>query len=460
MPRRASHKTPSGHAGPVTGFAARVRRTLSFLNSWQGVLAAMGMAALITIVVALFLPFGKGPQLIRPVGRVPGVDSPEFLRLVSNVLTTPIETGSEPQILNNGDEFLRSLLADVDGAKQSIDFMAYIWEDGKFSDTLLAHLTRKLKAGVQVRIALDGYGSIRAPWAKLADFERAGGRTAIFHTLMPLPWTMTRDHKRNHRRAIVIDGRIAYTGGIAVADSWLGSARNPKQWRDMMFRVDRSMAAHLQAAFAEVWELGTGEILGGTRFYPPAQPHTGTRQLRYIPFVSSPSIDTFGMENLVLLSLGAAKKSIDIVTPYFLPDRSMRLVLCGKARSGVDVRVLLPNAYNDSHWVRFASRSYYDELLSCGVRISEYQPTFIHTKLLVVDGSWSMIGSANMDNRSRKLNDEVVLGISDAPFAGRLENVIWADQARAQQVTLAQWRQRSVFGRVLEWLALASVQQY
>jgi cardiolipin synthase len=430
------------------------------LNSWQGVLAAMGVVALITIVVALFLPFGKGPQLIRPVAAVPAVDSPEFLRLVSNVLTAPIESGSEPQILNNGDEFLQSFLADVDGAKQSIDFMAYIWEDGKFSDTLLAHLTRKVKAGVQVRIALDGYGSLRAPWTKFADFERAGGKTAIFHTLMPLPWAMTRDHKRNHRRAIVVDGRIAYTGGVAVADSWLGNARNPKEWRDMMFRVNGSMAAHLQAAFAEVWELGTGEILNGTKFYPPSQSDPRAQQLHYIPFVSSPSVDTFGMENLVLLSLGAAKKTISIVTPYFLPDHSMRLVLCGKARSGVEVRVLLPNDYNDSHWVRYASQHYYDELLRCGVRISEYQPTFIHTKLMVVDGRWSVIGSANMDNRSRKLNDEVVLGISDAAFAARLAKVIAADEAHAKAITLAQWRQRNVWDRALEWLALASVQQY
>jgi cardiolipin synthase len=220
------------------------------------------------------------------------------------------------------------------------------------------------------------------------------------------------------------------------------------------------MAAHLQAAFAEVWELGTGEILNGTKFYPPAQPDAGTPQLHYIPFVSSPSVDTFGMENLVLLSLGAAQKTISIVTPYFLPDRSMRLVLCGKARAGVEVRVLLPNAYNDSHWVRFASRSYYDELLRCGVRISEYQPTFIHTKLMVVDGSWSVIGSANMDNRSRKLNDEVVLGISDAAFASKLAEVIAGDEAHAKPITLVQWQQRSVFDRALEWLALASVQQY
>src|ERR1041385_2932171 len=460
MSRRSPHKRSSPHTKGSSGAVSRFNAGLGFLNSWQGVLAAMGAVALITIVVALFLPFEKGPQLIRPLAPLPAVDSPEFLRLMSNVLTAPIETASEPQILNNGHEFLRSFLADVDGAKRSIDFMAYIWEDGKFSDALLAHFTQKVKAGVPVRIALDGYGSIRAPWGKFAAFERAGGKTAIFHTLMTLPWAMARDHKRNHRRAIVIDGRIAYTGGIAVADSWLGNARNPKEWRDMMFRGDGSMAAHLQAAFAEVWELGTGEILKGEKYYPAPAAGTGKRQLRYIPFVSSPSVDTFGMENLMLLSLSAARKSMLIVSPYFLPDQSLRAVLCRKAQSGIDIRVLLPNAYNDSHWVRFASRHYYDELLRCGVRISEYQPTFIHTKLMVVDGSWSMIGSANMDNRSRKLNDEVVLGISDTQFAARLARIIAADEVHAQPITLAQWQQRGLWDRVLEWIALASVQQY
>jgi len=433
---------------------------LGFLTSWQGVFAAMGVVALLTIVVALFLPFGKGPALIRPVAPVPAVNSPEFLRLMSNVLTAPIETGSEPQILENGDGFLHSFLADVDGAKQSIDFMAYIWEDGKFSDILLDHLTRKLKAGVQVRVALDGYGSLHAPWKKFAGFEQAGGKTTTFHTLMPLPWAMIRDHKRNHRRAIVIDGRIAYTGGVAVADTWLGNARNPDEWRDMMFRVDGSMAAHLQSAFTEIWELGTGEILNGAKFYPPAAAKGNARQVRYIPIVSSPSVDTFGMENFELLSIGAARKTIWIVTPYFLPDQSIRLLLCAKAGAHVDVRLLVPNHYNDSHWVRYASQHYYEELLRCGVRISEYQPTFIHTKLMVIDGMWSVIGSANMDNRSRKLNDEVVLGISDAEFAARLAKVIAADEARANPITLAQWQQRSIWDRALEWIALASVQQY
>jgi cardiolipin synthase len=460
MPRRSSHRKTSRRSKAAPGSPGRFRAALAFLDSWQGVLAAMGAVALVTILVALFLPFGKGPELIRPLAALPTVDSPEFQRLVSAVLTAPVETGSEPEILNNGDAFLKAVLADIDGAKQSVDFMAYIWEDGKFSDTLLAHLTRKARTGVQVRIALDGYGSIHAPWRKFDDFERAGGKTTTFHTLMPLPWAMTRDHKRNHRRAIVIDGRTAYTGGIAVADSWLGNARNPNEWRDMMFRVDGSMAAHLQAAFAEIWELGTGEILTGEKFYPPITGDEGKRQLRYIPFVSSPSVDTFGMENLFLLSFSAARKSILLVTPYFLPDKSLRAVLCIKAQSGTDVRVLVPNAYNDSHWVRYASRHYYDELLRCGVRISEYRPTFIHTKLLVVDGSWSVIGSANMDNRSRKLNDEVVLGIEDGAFAGKLAKIVSADESRAQPITLAQWGQRSLWDRAMEWIALASVQQY
>jgi cardiolipin synthase len=220
------------------------------------------------------------------------------------------------------------------------------------------------------------------------------------------------------------------------------------------------MAAHLQSAFAEIWELGTGEILNGDKFYPSAGGGAGVRQLRYIPFVSSPSVDTFGMENLELLSLGAARKTISIVTPYFLPDRSMSAVLCGKARAGVDVRVLVPNAYNDSHWVRYASQNYYEELLRCGVRISEYQPTFIHTKLMVVDGSWSVIGSANMDNRSRKLNDEVVLGISDPDFGDRLTQVVNADESRAQRITQHDWQSRSIWERGLELGALLSVQQY
>jgi cardiolipin synthase len=426
---------------------------------WELVFLTFAAVTIVTAVVILFLPFGKGPALIKPNASVPATGSPQFLALISNVMTLPVEKAAAPVVLNNGDAFLKSLLADIDSAKSSIDFMVYIWDDGKFSDIVLDHLQRRLKAGVQVRVALDAYGAVTAPSRKFDEFRKAGGRVATFHSLMPLPWAMTRDHKRNHRRAIVIDGRIAYTGGIAVSDTWLGNARTPDEWRDVMFRVDGTMAAHLQGAFGELWELATGELLAGDKFYPPVAPAQG-EQVTFVPFASSPSPDLFAMENFVLLSLEGARKSIVIVSPYFLPDKTLRGVLEEKARAGLDVRVLVPNKLNDSRWVRYASQNYYEELLRAGVRIDEYQPTFIHTKLLIVDGQWSVIGSANMDNRSRKLNDEVVFGIADAKFARGLEDLVAGDEAHAARITLTQWQNRGIWQHALELIALGSVQQY
>lgn len=420
----------------------------------------VGAVTVITAVVVLFMPFGKGPDIIKPDGPVPQTGSPQFLALLSNVMTLPVEKASPPVILNNGDAFLKSLLSDIDGAKSTIDFMVYIWDDGKFSDIVLNHLQRRLKAGVQVRVALDAYGAVSAPYGKFDQLRKAGGKVATFHSLMPLPWAMTRDHKRNHRRAIVIDGRVAYTGGIAVSDTWLGDARTPDEWRDEMFRVDGAMASHLQGAFSEVWELATGELLAGDRFYPPAATSPPPNSVTFVPFASSPSPDLFAMENFVLLSLEGARKSIVIVSPYFLPDKTLRGVLEARARAGLDVRVLVPNKLNDSRWVRYASQSCYDELLRAGVKIHEYQPTFIHTKLLVVDGQWSVIGSANMDNRSRKLNDEVVFGIANKSFATALQTLIARDEAKAASIRLAEWQNRGIWQRAMELIALGSVQQY
>jgi cardiolipin synthase len=435
---------------------APLRRRLAW---WAVVLLVFGGVAAITVVVALFLPFGKGPSLFAPNAPVPPAGSPRFLALVSNVLTLPVETGSRPLVLNNGDAFLRALLADIDGAKSSIDFMVYIWDDGKFSDAALRHLDEKLKAGVQVRVALDAYGAVTAPLRKFEQFRKLGGQTMTFHSLMPLPWAMARDHKRNHRRAIVIDGRIAYTGGIAISDPWLGNARNSNEWRDMMFRVEGPMASHLQGAFAEVWQLGKGELLAGDRFYPPADAEPRD-PVKFVPFSSAPSPDLFAMEDFVLLSLEGARRSIVVVSPYFLPDESLRRVLCAKAQAGLDVRILVPNDHNDNRWVRLASQHFYAELLRSGVKIYEYQPTFIHTKLLIVDGAWSVIGSANMDNRSRKLNDEVVLGVADSAFAKQLTDLVDTDLRRAARIDPAQWEKRGFWQRALETIALASVQQY
>ncbi|MBV9992051.1 MAG: hypothetical protein JOZ72_12255 [Alphaproteobacteria bacterium] len=437
----------------------RVQAALDRYHWWEFQFLAIGFVSTIAIVVVLLLPLGNGPLEIRASDAVPPAGSPAFMSQLANTLSLPVEQAPPIDTFNNGDAFLKALLADIDGARLSIDFMVYIWKDGTFSDQVLAHLEQKQRAGVQVRIVLDAYGGLTAPSEKLSRLEALGGKVAVFHSLMPLPWTMARDHKRNHRRSIVIDGAIGYTGGIAVDDVWLGDARNPSQWRDMMFRVRGSMASHLQGAFSELWVNTTGELLVGPKFYPDTATPAETG-MRYVPLASAPSPDRFEMENFLLLSLLGARQRIVMVTPYFLPDDTMEQALIGKAKAGVAVTILVPNDLNDSHSVRAASQYLYDDLLKAGVKIYEFQPTFIHTKLLVVDGTWSVIGSANMDNRSRKLNDEVVFGISGQAFAAGLERTIATDLKRSKRIDKSEWERRGWWQRAGEILARLLVQQY
>lgn len=426
---------------------------------WECCFLTIGLVSFIAIIVILFLPLGNGPQRVQPSGPVPTAGSVQFMDTVSASMNLPIDHAPPVEIINNGDSFLKALLGDIDQAQHSIDFMVYIWEDGTFSDVVLAHLEQKLRSGVQVRVVLDAYGAIAAPAEKFNRFKALGGKVVVFHSLMPLPWTMARDHKRNHRRSIVIDGTVAYTGGIAVSDTWLGNARNSSEWRDMMFRVHGSMATRLQGAFAELWASTTGELLIGESFYPTSGV-AGSGSVTYIPLASSPSPDLFEMENFVLLSILSARKQIDIVTPYFLTDESIKQALIDRTKAGVIVRVLVPNGHTDNQSVRHASQYTYEDFLRAGVRIYEFQPTFIHTKLLIVDNVWSVIGSANMDNRSRKLNEEVVFGISDTNFALALEATLSADLGRSKEIKRADWEARGWWQKGFEAFSRAFVQQY
>ena len=335
--------------------------------------------------------------------------------------------------------------------------MAYIWKDGRFSDAVLDHLEKRQREGVQVRILLDAYGGLKAPAGKLKDLEKLGAKVATFHSLVPLPWTVMRSTKRDHRRAIIFDGTAAYTGGFGVDDVWLGNARNPAEWHDLMFRVGGTMARRLQGSFSELWAATTGELLLGANFYPDV-PSGG--ETLYVALSSSPSPDLYEEETFVLLSLLAARNDIEIETPYFLPNASIRKILIDKAKAGVRVTILVPNSNTDEKSVRWAGQRIYEELLESGIRIYEYQPTFTHTKLLLEDGSWSVIGSANMDIRSRRLNDEVVFGVQDAAFSKSMNDLFQKDLGRARAISLADWRHRGLIQRTLEFVCQAFVQQY
>lgn len=379
------------------------------------------------------------------------------MTFLSRAMNLPADNGPPVETLINGDQSLKAIFRDIDDARSSINMMVYIWKDGRLSDMVLDHLLRKQREGVEVRILLDAYGGLKAPTRKLDSLKAAGGRVATFHSLLPLPWTILRNTKRNHRRAIVIDGKVGYTGGLGIDDVWLGDARNKDEWHDLMFRTQGSMAARLQGSFAEVWATATGEALAGPRFFPEA-PQQGS--VPYVTLSSSPSPDFYPAEQFVLSSLTAAQHDIEIETPYFLPNRTIRKVLIDKARSGVHVSVLVPNENTDEKSVRWAGQRIYQELMEAGVRIYEYQPTFTHTKLLVEDNAFAVIGSANMDIRSRRLNDEIMIGISDARFAASLSGVFSRDIQRAKEIRLQDWKRRGPVQRLLELLCQAFVQQY
>jgi len=425
---------------------------------WQILFFAIGIITFIAAIAVLFFPIAAGPDEITCTAECPPVENPDFLKILATFLNCPISHGSRIQILNNGDEFLESLLNDFKQAKHSINLMAYVWEDGDMSDRLLSALTEKLQEGVTVRVMLDAFGGLHSPRAKFTEFKEKGGKVAIFHALSIAPWNLSHTHKRNHRRAITIDGQIGYLGGIAVADKWLGNAASKDQWRDMMFRVVGTMALSVQGAFAELWTGKTGELLTDTDSFPTTK--NEDTSVTYLPVFSSPIRDTLLLEKFLYISFLGARQRIYITSPYFLPDKALRKLLQQKASAGVDVRILVPNKLNDTPEVRYASRFFYARLMKAGIKIYEYQPSFIHSKYIAIDGHWAVIGSANMDNRSRKINAEFVFGLANADFTGKIEQTFFADIVNAEEIQMAEWVHRSLWNRFRELFAQLFIKQY
>jgi cardiolipin synthase A/B len=294
--------------------------------------------------------------------------------------------------------------------------------------------------------------------------KQAGGHVGVFR---PLRFgKLLRFHRRNHRRAIVVDGRIAYTGGAAVGDKWVGNARNPDEWRDSMVRVSGCLAENLQSAFAELWAFTTGEVLTGDSFFPDDlaadddAPAAGGPPVRSLGVISSPSNEEHPLRLFFFLTFLGARERLWIASPYFVPDKHLREVVKRRARAGVDVRVLLPNELTDAKPIRRASHSYYSELMKAGVRIYEYQPAMMHAKTVVVDGTWAVVGSANMDIRSKELNEENVLGIFEPDFAQQLEQSFTHDLGDAIEIDRVKWRRRGVPARIIERICVLFAEQY
>ena len=424
---------------------------------WQLTLFVVGVIAAVSVLSALFFAVGNEPARVYTDSAPPPVDSPDFATAVGAIVGAPVEDGGTITALDNGDEFVPALLDAINHARQTINFSVYIWSDGEFSKATLRALEKKQREGVAVRILLDGLGSIKVSDDDFKSLVAAGGTLRKFRT--PKFGQLTRFHRRNHRRAIVIDGDVGFTGGMAVSDAWLGHAQDPEQWRDIMFKVTGPMARSLQTAFVDLWVSSSGELLVDPRNYPVAAPAVTPGVERFVHLVSSPADDELSMGYFYLLPVLAARESIYLAAPYFIPDKHLESALMDKARAGTDVRLLLPGRHIDNWIVRASAQARYQELLEAGVKIYEYRPTFMHAKYGVIDGKWSIIGSPNLNYRSRQLDEENAFGIYDPAFAEKLNAEFFTDLERADAIDLAKWRQRNPLQKLFETVSRVLDQQ-
>jgi cardiolipin synthase A/B len=420
---------------------------------WGWTLLALGVISVVGVIGALFLPDWPTPGYV--LGFEADVGSDHFVQTAANFLNIQVLRGGTAEILQNGDRFYPAMLEAIRGAKDTINFEVYIFDSDETGRTFIEAFTERARAGVEVRLLLDWFGSIRLKRADSRALRNAGVKLEFFRPFALR--NLVRMYRRTHRRAIVIDGRIAFTGGAAVSDKWRGDTRNPKEWRDSMTRLTGALVTGVQSAFAANWVYCCGEVIAGPRFYPASQdggPACG------LSVVSSPTDAQQPVRLLFWLSFINARRRLWIASSYFIPDRHLRKAAAEGARAGVDVRILVPGNHTDAIPVQYAGRCYYEELMAAGVRIFEYQPSMMHAKTVVVDDHWSLVGSGNMDERSMEINEENLLGIADQGFARAVVQGIELDLARSREVRLDEWRRRPLYRRALERMALILIEQY
>ncbi len=370
-------------------------------------------------------------------------DSDDFVYVLQSACQAAIHRHNRVDIFTNGAQFYPAMRDAILAAQQSVNLEAYIFQPGEAADMLADAMIDRAKAGVEVRVVLDAIGSSSLTNSAARRLAANGCRVAFYQ---PLTWyRLHRLNNRTHRELLVVDGAVAFTGGAGVADWWFKPVDAPT-WRDTMARIEGPVAAAVQGTFAENWLESCGEILTGPRHWPALGP-AGPASAMLVK--SSPADRATTSRVVYQMLIEGAVTSIDISTPYFLPDRAFRRALVRAARRGVRVRVIVPGLHTDQRWVRLASRRMYRELLEGGVRIFEYRPAMTHVKAVMVDDVWAMIGTTNIDNRSFEHNDELNVAFREHGVAARLCHDFDADLAASDEVTLERWIARPLFEKVV-----------
>jgi cardiolipin synthase A/B len=377
-----------------------------------------------------------------------GVCDVAFLQTMHALTGSSMQPGNQIRLLRNGVEIFPAMLEAIRDAKKTINLEFYIYWDGEIGRKFAEVLAEKSRSGVAVKVVLDAVGSAQMSEDLISFMQRNGIDVEWYH---PIRWyTLSRANHRTHRKLLIVDGRIGFSGGVGIADNWLGDADNPEHWRDTMIRVEGPAVTQMQFAFMDNWVKSRGELLTGLDYFPQVAP-CGDHLAQVIK--SSPSEGISTVKLLYIISIVSATKSIMIANAYFLPDVDTLRALEGAVRRGVDVKVIVPGEHTDVPIVRDASRWYYERMLRRGIRIFEYKPTMMHAKTMVVDGLWTTIGSSNFDNRSFRLNDEVNVNVYSEEIAEGMEKMFADDMRQSKEITLRRWFKRPAFDRVREYIA-------
>jgi cardiolipin synthase len=407
-----------------------VRRAFTFL------LVAAG-------VVALLLMLAQDQETLKVQSAV-GAEEPRHSAYLAALVGAPLTRGNRYDVLTNGDQIFPAMLEAIRGATRRISFETYIYDVGEVATQFTTALEEAARRGVRVNLVVDSVGGSGMETEDIKRLEAAGCRIGAFNALK---WyNLEEVNYRTHRKILVVDGEIGFTGGAGIADHWLGNAQDKDHWRDTQIRMRGPIVRIVEAAFYENFIETAGAVTPELDDTTSDTDETG----RSFALRSSPTGGSNDLKRLYLLAIASARRSLDITTPYFVPDESSEWSLKEAVSRGVKIRILVEGDITDAMPVKYASRNVYDRLLSMGIEIYEYQPTMMHTKVVVVDGAWSMFGSANFDNRSLELNDELNVAVSDRDLARRLLDDFERDLRVSSRLDLARWRQRSLLDRSRE----------
>lgn len=405
---------------------------------------AISFVALVALVVlsavcgAIFWSFGGGDkQIERRVDRVYSIEDPQFAHELGVLLGPPVVGGNRYRVLRNGDEIFPAMLDAIRRARKTINFESYIYWSGDIGRAFAEALAERARQGVKVHVLLDAVGSSKVEQSVLDIMTNAGAEVRKFH---PVRWyTLSKLNNRTHRKLLIVDGVLGFTGGVGIAPEWTGNAQDPDHWRDTHFEVEGPVVGQMQAVFVDNWIKVSGTVSHGEAYFPIMQPvGDGHAQM----FSSSPTGGSESMALMYQLAITAARTSIDLSASYFVPDAVTEKALLAAVARGVRLRIIVPGEHIDAETVRSASRQRWGNLLKAGALIAEYQPTMYHCKVMIVDGLLVSVGSTNFDNRSFRLNDEATLNILDAGFAAQQTAIFEQDLTQSRVMTYDAWRHR------------------